>query len=92
MATHSKTLAWKISMDRGAWQATVHRVRKSWTQLSNKLSLFQEIKQTVVYRAGKRGKKQDIGVAGRGQIMEGFSIRARGLYFIQWKGETLKGV
>ena len=22
-------------MDRGAWWATVHRVRKSWTQLSN---------------------------------------------------------
>ena len=22
-------------MDRGAWQATVHRVAKSWTQLSN---------------------------------------------------------
>ena len=24
MATHSSTLAWKIPMDRGAWQATVH--------------------------------------------------------------------
>ena len=23
------------SMDRGAWQAAVHRVTKSWTQLSN---------------------------------------------------------
>ena len=23
------------SMDRGAWQATVHAVTKSWTQLSN---------------------------------------------------------
>ena len=22
-------------MERGAWQATVHRVKKSWTQLSN---------------------------------------------------------
>ena len=26
MATHSSILAWRISMDRGAWQATVHRV------------------------------------------------------------------
>ena len=26
MATHSSTLAWRIPMDRGAWQATVHRV------------------------------------------------------------------
>ena len=31
MATHSSILAWKIPMDRGAWQATVHRVAKSQT-------------------------------------------------------------
>ena len=24
MATHSSILAWRITMDRGAWQATVH--------------------------------------------------------------------
>ena len=29
MATHSSILAWEITMDRGAWQATVHRVAKS---------------------------------------------------------------
>ena len=34
-ATHSNILAWKIPMDRGAWQATVHGVTKSWTQLSD---------------------------------------------------------
>jgi len=28
MATHSSLLAWRILMDRGAWQATVHRVTK----------------------------------------------------------------
>ena len=33
MATHSSILAWKIPMDRGAWQATVYRVTESWTQL-----------------------------------------------------------
>ena len=33
MATHSSTLAWRIPMDRGAWQATVHRVAESWTQM-----------------------------------------------------------
>ena len=32
-ATQSSILAWRIPMDRGAWQATVHRVTKSWTQL-----------------------------------------------------------
>ena len=30
-ATHSSILAWRIPMDRGAWQATVHGVIKSWT-------------------------------------------------------------
>ena len=35
MATHSSILAWRIPMDRGAWQATVHEVSKSWTPLSN---------------------------------------------------------
>ena len=31
MATHSSILAWRIPMDGGAWQATVHGVAKSWT-------------------------------------------------------------
>jgi len=35
MATHSSILAWRIPMDRGPWQATVHGVAKIQTQLSN---------------------------------------------------------
>ena len=35
MATYSSMLAWRIPMDRGAWQGIVHGVPKSWTQLSN---------------------------------------------------------
>ena len=31
MATHSSILAWRISMDRGAWWAIVHGVAKSQT-------------------------------------------------------------
>ena len=31
MATHSSNLAWRIPMDRGAWQATVHGVTESDT-------------------------------------------------------------
>ena len=34
MATHFSILTWKNPMDRRAWQATVHGVTKSWTQLS----------------------------------------------------------
>ena len=35
MATHSSILAWRISMDRGAWWTTVHGVAKSRTRLSD---------------------------------------------------------
>ena len=35
VATHSSILAWRIPMDRGAWQATVHGVTNSQTQLSD---------------------------------------------------------
>ena len=35
MATHSRLLAWRIPMDRGAWQAIVHGVTKSQTGLSD---------------------------------------------------------
>ena len=33
MATHSRILAWRTPMDRGAWQATVHGIAKSQTRL-----------------------------------------------------------
>ena len=35
MATHSSILAWRIPMDRGAWQAIVHGVSKSQTGLGD---------------------------------------------------------
>ena len=35
MATHSNILAWRIPMDRAAWQATVQGVAKSRLGLSN---------------------------------------------------------
>ena len=34
IAIHSSILAWKIRMDRGAWQAIVHKVAKSQTRLN----------------------------------------------------------
>ena len=33
MATNSRILAWRIPVDRGAWQTTVHGVAKSRAQL-----------------------------------------------------------
>ena len=35
MATHSSILAWRIPVDRGAGQATVHGVTKGRTRLSD---------------------------------------------------------
>ena len=35
MATHSDILAWRITMDRGAWWTTAHGVKIHWTRLSN---------------------------------------------------------
>ena len=35
MAIHSSILVWRIPVDRGAWQATVHGVTKSQTRQSN---------------------------------------------------------
>ena len=40
MATHSSILEWRIPMDRGVWEATVHGVAKSWTQLSDFIFTF----------------------------------------------------
>ena len=45
IATHPSILAWKSPKDRGAWWATVHRVAKSWTQLSTIMLLTKTNKE-----------------------------------------------
>ena len=40
-ATHSSTVAWRLSMNRGAWWAAVHGFTESWTRLS--LSTYRSI-------------------------------------------------
>ena len=52
MATHSSILAWRIPMDRGAWQATVHGLQsvvaksQTWLQLSRGHSTLES---TVIH-------------------------------------------
>ena len=46
MATHCSILAWRIPMNRGAWQVTVHGVAKSQT-LSDKAQHSQKNKQDL---------------------------------------------
>ena len=41
MAAHSSIPAWRIPMDRGAWQATVLGVAKTWTQQSDEAQSTQ---------------------------------------------------
>ena len=44
MVTHFSILAWRINpMDRGAWRATVHRVAKSQTRLSDQAHTAQQL-------------------------------------------------
>ena len=35
ITTHSSNRAWRMNLNRGAWQAAVHVVSKNWTRLSN---------------------------------------------------------
>ena len=39
MTMHSSILAWRIPMDRGAWQVAIQGVAKSQTRLSNQAQL-----------------------------------------------------
>ena len=48
MATHSSILAWEIPWTRGIWQAAIHGVPKSWTQLSNRLHMHTRLDESTV--------------------------------------------
>ena len=48
MATHSSILALENPMDRGVWQATVHRVTQSWKQLK-RMSTIPHIHPVIMY-------------------------------------------
>ena len=45
MATHSSILAWRTPMDRGAWQAMVHRVTELDTTEATKQASKQASKE-----------------------------------------------
>ena len=55
--THSSFLAWRIPMDRGIWQATVHGVAKSQTRLSDATSQVVLVvkNQTAMQETFERG-------------------------------------
>ena len=46
MEAYSNILAWRIPLDRGAWQTTVHRIAKSQTLL-NQLGMYAHMTQQI---------------------------------------------
>ena len=61
MATQSNILAWKIPMDRGAWQATVHGVTESdMTERLSTEQLKSERQKIVVAKGWGREKWEAI--------------------------------
>ena len=57
MASHSDILAWRIPMDRGAWQATVHKVAKNRTRLKQ-LSMHATGRKVLTMAQMKRLEKE----------------------------------
>ena len=52
MSTYLSILAWRIPMDRGAWQATVHGITKSRTWLSDFQMLYTwNLKLQISYKS-----------------------------------------
>ena len=58
MAIHSSIFAWRIPMDRGAQQATVHGLTKSWTQLSRAQCEFYDFGIKYTYEFGSLNWRQ----------------------------------
>ena len=48
MTTHSSILAWRITMVRGAWCATVQGITKSWTQLKQLSPAQRKISKVIL--------------------------------------------
>ena len=72
MATHSSILALENPTDRGAWQATVHRVTQSWTQLKQ-LNTAHKLKEylfqfDVIFRDSSVGKESSCNAGDPGSI------------------------
>ena len=63
MATHSSILAWRIPVDRGDWQDTVHGVAKSQTLLSDYITGYIPTLLNVIFRFMEekiKGKSHDM--------------------------------
>ena len=57
MATYSSILAWRIPMDRGVWQATVHGVAKSQTLCTFCFSVLSFLLSSNIHESSPYSKK-----------------------------------
>ena len=71
MATHSSLLAWRIPMDRGAWQATVRGVAESQTRLNDYAQHSKYMYIYVVYQDGDKSENAQSREGGCGLCMSG---------------------
>ena len=58
MAIHSRILAWRIPMDRGAWRARVHRVAKE-SDTTEQLSTTPQTKYMDKTQKTMKNNKQE---------------------------------
>ena len=68
MATHSSSLAWRIPMDRGAWQATAHRVTRVRHNWLTQYSTHSSWDQILGFPGGSAGKEFTWSVGGLNSI------------------------
>ena len=62
LATHSSILAWKNPMDRGTWQAIVHRVTESQTHLKWLSTSTQERTNNLIDASPCSSNDRDTGL------------------------------
>ena len=60
METHSSILAWRIPMDREAWQATVRGVAQSQTRLSNYSHISLHIEYILKSKRAEEEMESDV--------------------------------
>ena len=75
--TYSSTLAWKISLDRGAWQATVHGGHKELDTTDHTLYILAA--NSFLQPEEKKMQESVVGVCDTTEIAEEFSLSNAGM-------------
>ena len=71
-------------MDRGAWQATVHRVAKSWTQLKQLSMHFQNIFKISYDSTEKTGQLKNGQKQGKESMGQTERVALKHIYYTMY--------